>query len=112
MTEERPLFDIITEVYFFLKYHCIVKSQYDFSRNVLKRSAGYYAYLKSSGAEADTEAVFFAFFTVKKLSRVWGGFRYNPSFNSVTHSVYKDLAFEADGLIEVINSELSVRFDE
>ncbi len=54
MTELRQ---VVTDAYQRLRKNNLVQSQYDFSRNWLHRSAGYYGYLKSSGSEPTADTV-------------------------------------------------------
>ena len=54
MTQLRQ---VVTDAYQHLRQHKLVRSQYDFSKNWLGRSAGYYGYLKSSGSEPTADAV-------------------------------------------------------
>lgn len=104
------MFDIVTDVYKFLKHHCIVKSQYDFSLNVLKRSPGYYGYLKSSGAEADIEAVLFAYYRVKGQRQNWESLGANSRLNKELSRFYKGLAVDAEQLYNRLDLRLSDRY--
>ena len=54
MTELRQ---VVTDAYTHLHEHNLVRSQYDFSKNWLGRSSGYYSYLKSSCSEPTAGAV-------------------------------------------------------
>ena len=110
MTEERPLFDIIAEVYDFLRHYCVVKSQYDFSRNVLKRSSGYYGYLKSSGAESDVEVVLCAFFMLECQLETWKILSDNHRLNLDLKMNYRDLMFENQHLNNMINRNLFAQY--
>ena len=63
--------NILDETYEQLHRHNLVSTQYEFSRKWLKRSDGYYAYLRSTGAETTGDVALALWAECRKQKQQW-----------------------------------------
>ena len=88
---------IVDETYEQLKQHKLVKTQYEFSRDYLKRSNGYYGYLKSSGADTTAEVVLALWAECRRQKQQWRQATEQHT-NILVQELFKGLADTADEL--------------
>ena len=67
----HALRDMVMDAYEQLEQHRLVKNQYDFSSKWLKRSKGYFAYIKCSGADVNADALLALWAECRKQKELW-----------------------------------------
>jgi len=67
----HTLREVVLDAYGQLERKRLVKNQYDFSKKWLKRSEGYYAYIKCSGMDVNAEAVLALWAECRKQKELW-----------------------------------------
>jgi hypothetical protein len=63
--------EMVMDAYGQLERHKLVKNQYDFSSKWLRRSRGYFAYIKCSGADVNSDAALALWAECKKQKKFW-----------------------------------------
>ena len=79
---------MVTDAYKHLRQHNLVRSQYDFSRNWLGRSAGYYGYLKSSGSKPTAGAVLALLSECGHRGQFWKDAAQSPRLSPLARDVF------------------------
>ena len=67
----HALRDMVMDAYGQLEQRRLVKNQYDFSSKWLKRSKGYFAYIKCSGADVNADALLALWAECRKQKELW-----------------------------------------
>ena len=92
-----------------LKKHRLVKNQYDFSSKWLKRSKGYYAYIKCSGADVNAEAVLALWAECRKQKELWRDATTQHE-NGLPKALFKGLAEKTEQLEQNVSEAVMERY--
>ena len=106
----KSLTDLVAETYGQLRENNLVSSQYDFSRNWLKRSAGYYGYLKSTGAETTADVALALLVECRNRTERWEIAARRPKTSQAAKDLFQRLALVSDDLQKHVQKEVFERY--
>lgn len=98
--------NIVENAYQHLRQHNLVQSQYEFSRNWLHRSAGYYGYLKSSGSEPTAGTVLLLLNECGQRKRFWEDTAQSVRLSTLARNVFKKQAAITGNVYESVWGQL------
>ena len=96
---------ILDETYEKLHENNLVKTQYEFSRKWLKRSDGYYGYLKSTGADTTGDVALALWAECRKHKLIWDKAK-KQNDNELTQAIFKGLAETTDKIERKVGDEV------
>ena len=105
----RALRHMVLDAYGQLEKHKLVKNQYDFSSKWLKRSKGYYAYIKCSGADVNAEAVLALWAECRKQKELWRDATIQHE-NGLPKALFKGLAEKTEQLEQNVSEAVMERY--
>lgn len=98
MKDGHKLRDIVLDAYGQLEKHKLVKNQFEFSRQFLRKSNGYYAYIKCSGVDVNVEAVLALWAECRRQKISWKKAAIRPGGNNFSKAVFERMAIKTEQL--------------
>jgi hypothetical protein len=102
--------NILDETYEQLHRHRLVSTQYEFSRKWLKRSDGYYAYLRSTGAETTGDVALALWAECRKQKRQWLKATKRHQNNELIRVFFKGMAEKTEQLEQNVSEAVMERY--
>ena len=106
---DADLRKMVMDAYGQLEQHKLVKNQYDFSSKWLKRSRGYFAYIKCSGADVNSDAALALWAECKKQKKFWREATTQQN-SGLSKSLFKGLAEQTAELEQSVGDAVMERY--
>lgn len=101
---------VIADAYDHLHEHNLVDSQYQFSKDWLKKSKSYFGYLKCSGAETNAEVCLNLWAECRRQRMNWQNAANDNVENTASKAVFENLAQQSEQVERYVSEAVLDRY--